>query len=104
MPGEPPERSKATWTRIPTPEERAAELARYEQLTTGDIRRAFALAIASCFFWLAMGLVLMGWALHTTDREYGGIAFLGGLIVGYSGIVVTLARFYRRGERAGWWY
>ena len=103
MQGEPPERRGATWTRIPTPEERAAQLAEYERLTTRDIRRAFGLAIGACLFWMLLGLLLMGWALHTTDREYGEIAFFGGLIVGYSGIVVTLAKYYLRGEQAGWW-
>lgn len=103
MHGSSPPPSKATWARIPTPEERATELAYYERLTTRDIRRAFALAVGGCCFWLAVGLVLMGWALHTTDREYGQIAFLGGLLVGYTGMVVTLAKYYLRGERSGWW-
>ena len=103
MQDESPVRSKATWARIPSPDERAAELANYERLTTRDIRRACVLAIAGCFFWLSLGLLLLGWALHTTDRAYGQIAFLSGLLVGYTGMVVTLARYYLRGERAGWW-
>ena len=103
MRGELPERSKATWARIPSPEERAAELAHYERLTTRDIRRAFVMALGSCLFWLSVGLVLMGLALHTTDRAFGHIAFLGGLLAGYTGMVVTLARYYLRGERSGWW-
>ena len=97
------ERSKATWSRVPSPEERAAELARYELLTSRDIRRAFVFAIAVGVFWLAAGLVLMGWALHTTDRADGEIAFLAGLLIGYTGIVVTLAMYHRRGQQAGWW-
>lgn len=103
MGGKPPEQSKATWARIPSPEERAAELTRSERLTTRDIRLAFVVALGWCFFWLASGLVLMGLGLHTTDREYGEIAFFGGLLVGYTGIVVTLAMYYRKGERFGWW-
>ena len=103
MPGEPPAPSKATWARIPTPEERAAELEHSERLTTRDIRRAFVLAIVGCLFWLSVGLGLVGWALHTTDRDDGQIAFVGGLLVGYTGMFVTLARYYLRGERSGWW-
>lgn len=99
----PAQPSKPTWARIPTLEERAAELARDERLTTGDIRRAFALAVGACFFWLAGGLALMGWAFHTTDRGYGQIAFLGGLIIGYAGMTITLARYYLKGEQSGWW-
>lgn len=103
MHGDQPERSRAAWARIPTPEERAAELTRSERLTNRDIRVAFVLALGGCFFWLSVGLSLMGWALHTTDRDYGTIAFLGGLLVGYTGMVVTLARYYLRGVRSGWW-
>ena len=87
----PAPQSRASRAPVPTPEERAAELARYEQLTNRDIRRAFLAAIGGCFVWAAAGLALMGWAFHTTNREYGEIAFLGGLLVGYTGIVVTLA-------------
>lgn len=95
--------SRPRLTPIPTPEERAAELARDEYLTGREIRRAFALTIIGCFFWLAAGLGLVGWAFHTNDAGLGQILFLSGLIVGYSGMAVTLARFYLRGERSGWW-
>ena len=37
-----------------------------------------------------------------TTTALGQIAFLSGLILGYAGIVRTLARDYFRGERAGW--
>jgi len=88
---------------VPTPQERASELARAEELTTRDVRRSFALAIGSCIFWLVAGLASIGWAIHTTDSGWARIAFLTGLLVGYAGIVVTLARYYLKGEKAGWW-
>ena len=47
--------------------------------------------------------MLMGWGLHTTDPELGAIAFLGGLLLAYVGIVVTLARYFLLGEESGWW-
>jgi hypothetical protein len=95
--------SAPRWARRLTPEERAAELAREERAVNGDIRRAFVGALCGCAFWLTAGLVAMGCGLHTTDPELGGIAFLAGLIIGYSGLTVTLARYYVRGEREGWW-
>jgi hypothetical protein len=45
----------------------------------------------------------MGWGLHTRNPGLGQISFLGGLFVAYAGIVVTLARYYLRGEETGWW-
>lgn len=103
MLGEPLEQSKTARTRVPTPEERAAEVARAEELTTRDVRRSFLFAIGGCIFWLIAGLASIGWAIHTTDPGWGRIAFLAGLIIGYTGIVVTLARYYLEGQQAGWW-
>ena len=91
------------WAKPPTPDERAAQLLAEERATTSDVRRAFVIAILGCFWWMIVGMALMGWAFHTTDKQTGQIAFLGGLVVGYTGLTVTLARFYLRGERHGWW-
>lgn len=95
--------AQARWARVPSPEERAAQLALDERLTGREIRRAFAITIVACVLWLLVGLGLMGWAFHTTDAGTGQIAFLGGLTVGYAGMATTLARYYLRGERSGWW-
>jgi len=95
--------SRPDWARVPSPEERAHQLAEEERLVRRDIRRAFALTIGGCFFSLLIGLALVGWAFHTTDPGLGQIAFLSGLILGYTGIVVSLARYYLHGERSGWW-
>lgn len=95
--------SGAHWAHRPTPEERAAELERDERETRRDIRRAFAAVIAACFFWLGAGLTFMGWGFHTMDRDLGETLLLSGLLVGYTGIAVTLGRYYLRGEREGWW-
>ena len=103
MTGDASATSGPDWSRRLTPEERAAELARDERAVRGDIRRAFVGALCGCAFWLTAGLAAMGYGLHTTDRELGQIAFLAGLIVGYSGLTMTLARYYVRGEREGWW-
>jgi hypothetical protein len=103
MTTDPHRQAKADWARLPSPEERAAELARIEREVATDVRRAFVAALAGCVVSLLAGLALMAWALHTTDPQLGEAAFLGGLIVGYAGITVTLARYYLRGERDGWW-
>jgi hypothetical protein len=95
--------TRPSWAKPPTHEERAAQLLTEERATTRDIRRAFFSAALGCLCSTVAGLALMGWALHTTDRDLGSIAFLGGLIAGYAGITVTLARLYLRGERSGWW-
>jgi hypothetical protein len=100
---EPRQRTKTPWASAPTPEERAAELARVERLVAHDMRRRFLLTLVACVFWLAVGLALMAWALHTTDAASGQIAFWSGLLAGYAGIVITLARYYLKGESAGWW-
>jgi hypothetical protein len=91
------------WSKTPTPSERAAELAEHERLTSRDIRRAFLGTMAGCLVSVMFGLGLMGYGLHTTDPGYGQIAFLGGLLLGYVGITVSLALYYLRGEREGWW-
>lgn len=103
MPGESKEQVKTTRIRLPTPEERAAEVARAEELTARDVRRSFLFAIGGCVFWLVVGLASIGWAIHTTDPGWGRIALLAGLVVGYSGMVVTFTRYYLKGEKAGWW-
>lgn len=95
--------NQAEWAARPTPDERAAQLLAEEKATTRDIRRAYVWAILGCVSWLVVGLALMGWAFHTTDRQWGQIAFLGGLVLGYAGMTYTLARFYVRGEQSGWW-
>ena len=103
MPAERSRQSKSSPIRVPTPQERASELARAEELTTRDVRRSFLLAIGGCVFWVVAGLASIGWAIHTTDPGWARIAFLSGLVIGYTGIVVTLARYYLEGEKAGWW-
>jgi hypothetical protein len=55
----------------------------------------------TCVGWSCAGLVVMGWGLHTTDRELGEIAWRGGMIVGYAGILVTLVRAYAKARERG---
>jgi hypothetical protein len=103
MPRSSSQSSPARWAKEPTPSERAAELAEQERLTSRDIRHAFLQTIGGCFLSLATGLSCIGYGLHTMDPAFGQIAFLGGLLVGYVGITVSLALYYLKGERSGWW-
>ena len=54
-----------------------------------------------CLAWSAVGLVIMGWGLHTTDTDLGQIAWRGGQVVGYAGILVTVARWYSKARERG---
>jgi hypothetical protein len=91
------------WTRRLSPEERAAELARDERVIQRAVRRALVQTVVACAVSLVVGLGLVGLGLHTTDVGWGQIAFFGGLVAGYTGIVVSMARCYLLGEAQGWW-
>lgn len=54
-----------------------------------------------CVAWSMLGLVVMAFGLHTTDRELGDVAWRGGMILGYAGIVFTLARAYLKAKDRG---
>jgi hypothetical protein len=43
----------------------------------------------------------MGWGLHTNDRELGQIAWRGGVIVGYAGILFTVVRWHLKAKHRG---
>lgn len=54
-------------------------------------------------FWVAVGLVLLGSALHTHDAVLGHILWLAGQTVWLSGVLFSLLAAYRRGSRRGDW-
>ena len=54
-----------------------------------------------CVAWSAAGLALMAWGLHTSDEALGEMAWRGGVILGYSGILVTLVRAYSKARERG---
>lgn len=55
----------------------------------------------TCIVWSVVGLVVMGWGLHTTDRDLGEVAWRGGMVVGYAGILFTLVRWYLKAKERG---
>lgn len=91
-----------TVNRYPDADQRAAELLALEKAVQRELRRVFVRAIALCFFWLVVGLALVGWSVHTTNFENGIIAFWGGLFVANLGIVITLLVTYHRAMEEGW--
>jgi hypothetical protein len=54
-----------------------------------------------CIAWCGVGLVIMAWGLRTTDYDLGQIAWRGGQIVGYAGILFTVARWYSKARQRG---
>lgn len=69
----------------------------------GDTRRDLTLTALACVASAIAGLALMAVAFHTTSYAIGQVFFVGGQLVGYTGIVVSLVRAYLRGERRGDW-
>ena len=55
----------------------------------------------ACVAWSAGGLACMAWGLHTTNPDLGGIAWRGGVVVGYAGILFTLVRAYGKARERG---
>lgn len=51
----------------------------------------------------AVGLFIMFWAFYINDREMGQILWLTAFVVSYSGMLLSLARAYLRGEARGDW-
>lgn len=89
-------RERVRHARIPSPEERAAQLLAMEREVTREERRDVARTLVACALYCLSGVALMSWAVHTTDLRYAGIAFWGGLAFGNAGILLTLAGAYRR--------
>jgi hypothetical protein len=68
---------------------------------TRDSFRANVIAVVMCVAWSCVGLACMAWGLHTTDKELGELAWKGGVIVGYAGILFTLVRWHLKAKDRG---
>jgi hypothetical protein len=90
---------------MPLPPEIQEELERKRreehQQAERDAFRANVRTALMCVGWSGAGLAVMGFGLHTSDPEIGGIAWKGGMIVGYAGIVFTLARWHTKAKERG---
>ena len=67
------------------------------------MRRDLAWTALQCVCWVALGLGLIGWSLHTTDVTLGRAAFFAGLGFGNAGWLFSVLAAYVRGERRGDW-
>lgn len=74
-----------------------------ERLVSLGYWRELMRVCAECLASACLGLFCMAYALHTSDRGIGAIAWWGGLVVGYSGITLSVSSAYLRGERRGDW-
>jgi len=54
-----------------------------------------------CVGWSVVGLAFMGWGLHTNDPDLGQMAWKGGMVVGYAGILFTLIRAHSKAKDRG---
>jgi hypothetical protein len=90
---------------MPLPQEIREEMERKRvaehRLASRDAFRANVQAALMCVAWSAVGLVIMGWGLHTTDPDLGQVAWKGGMIVGYTGILLTVVRWYLKARERG---
>ena len=51
--------------------------------------------------WCALGVLIMGFAFWVTDMQWGYILLYLGMLVGYTGMTVTLWLAYLRAEERG---
>lgn len=101
-PPPPASRDRApSWTRLPTPEERAAELADAERATRREGRIDNLWAAAIVLACLAGGLFAIGWSAHTTDAGMGEIVFLAGVLAANIGILAAWVWRFRRARERG---
>jgi hypothetical protein len=90
---------------MPLPREIREEMERKRvdehRLASRDAFRANVQAALMCVAWSAVALVIMGWGLHTTDPDLGQVAWKGGVVVGYTGILLTVVRWYLKARERG---
>ena len=90
---------------MPLPPEMQEELERKRREEHHEAERdsfwAHVRTALSCVGWSVAGLAVMGFGLHTTDPEIGGIAWKGGVVLGYAGILFTLIRAHGKAKERG---
>jgi hypothetical protein len=84
-----------------TIEERALEIERLEKETRSLKRELYLHYGFEYLVWLVVGLFLLFWSFHTTDPLYARLAFWGGIGLGDAGMLMTLIRARKEGERKG---
>jgi hypothetical protein len=87
----------------PYEQEQMARDALLEREARRDYWRDIFRTMRHLAFWVAVGLAIMGSALHTHDVVLGRMLWLGGQTVWLAGVLFSLLAAYRRGERRGDW-
>jgi hypothetical protein len=89
--------------RIKTREEIGRERLEQEREVTRAGWLELARVCLECLGSCALGLLCLGYALHTTDPSVGAVAWWTGMLIGYGGITLSLSTGYLRGIRRGDW-
>ena len=79
--------------------ERLAAEKEMERTSRRELVRSCLELVGSC----VLGLFIMGVGFHVTDVQLGQVFLLGGMVVGYGGMALSLFAAYRRGEERGDW-
>jgi polyferredoxin len=87
----------------PYEKEQMERNARLDRQARRDYWRDILRTMLHLAFWVAVGLGLMGSALHTRDAALGGVLWLAGQTLWLSGVLFSLLAAYRRGSRRGDW-
>lgn len=74
-----------------------------ERQARRDYWRDILRTVCHLAFWVAVGMGLMGSALHTRDAALGGILWLAGQTLWLGGVAFSLLAAYQRGHRRGDW-
>lgn len=80
-------------------EARAAELRSALRTIERDALRRTGIALGTCVLSCVAGLALVGWAIHTTDDRWAGVAFWGGLLIGDGGMFATLLWYFADSDK-----
>ena len=88
---------------IKTRDEIGRDRLEQEREVTRARRFELARVCLECLGSCALGLLCLGYGLHTTDPSVGAIAWWAGMLVGYGGITLSLSTAYLRGIRRGDW-
>ena len=86
---------------VPSREERAQAALQAERLARRDELWLILRTLLLCVAWSAIGIYCIGWALHTSSKAYGRIAFWSGILIGNAGILGTLIHTWRTSEDRG---
>lgn len=84
-----------------SPSERAAQLLADERAGARERRRDYLVALIGALGSVALGLMFLGQAVHTTDARIGGVFFWAGLLIGNGGWFASMAWALRRAAQRG---